>query len=74
MMLQRNITRAASTTARCTQRMQAKCKVAPLSVSFRAAGVLRGIVGRGRNGRDKLLKVHDVGEEGILRSGALWVD
>lgn len=50
------------------------CKVAPLSVGFRAAGVLGGIVGRWRNRRDKLLKVHDVGQEGILRSGAFRID
>lgn len=48
--------------------------MAPLSVGFRAAGVLGGIVGRWRDRRDKLLKVHDVGQEGILRSGAFWID
>ena len=48
--------------------------VVPLSVCFGAAGVLRRVVGRWRNGRDKLLKVHDVGQEGVLRSGAFWVD
>lgn len=46
----------------------------PLSVCFRAACVLWRIVGWWRDGWDKLLKVHDVGEEGILRSGAFWVD
>ena len=48
--------------------------VVPLSVCFGAAGVLRRVVGGWRNGRDKLLKVHDVGQEGVLRSGAFWVD
>lgn len=46
----------------------------PLSICFRAAGVLRRIVGGRRDGWDKLLKVHDVGQEGVLRSGAFWVD
>lgn len=46
----------------------------PLSICFRAAGVLRRIVGGWRNGGDKLLKIHDVGQEGVLRSGAFWVD
>ena len=46
----------------------------PLSVCLRAAGVLRRIVGGRRDGWNKLLKVHDVGKEGVLRSGAFWVD
>lgn len=50
------------------------CKVAPLSVGFRAAGVLGGVIGRWRNRGDKLLKVHDVGQEGVLRSGAFRID
>lgn len=48
--------------------------VLPLGVSLRAAGVLRRVVGGRGNGRDKLLKVHHVGQEGVLRSGAFWVD
>lgn len=46
----------------------------PLSVCLRAAGVLRRIVGGWRDGWNKLLKVHDVGQEGVLRCGALWID
>lgn len=46
----------------------------PLSICLGAAGVFRRIVGRWRDGGDKLFKVHDVGQEGVLRSGAFWVD
>lgn len=46
----------------------------PLSVCLRAAGVLRRIVGGRRDGWNKLLKIHDVSQEGVLRSGAFWVD
>lgn len=46
----------------------------PLSVCLGAAGVFRRIVGRWRDGGNKLLKVHDVGQEGVLGSGAFWVD
>lgn len=46
----------------------------PLCICLRAAGVLRRIVGGRRDGWNKLLKVHDIGQESILRSSALWVD
>lgn len=77
MMLHQNTTQAVSGTVVHTQIIPANtpsCKVAPLSVGFRAAGVLGGVVGRWRNRRDKLIKVHDVAEEGVLRSGAFGID
>lgn len=46
----------------------------PLGICLRAAGVLRRIVGRWRDGWNELLKVHNVGQEGILGSGAFWVN
>lgn len=52
------------------------CRVfaVPLGVCLRATGILRWIVGGRRDGWNKLLKVHHVGQEGILGSSAFWVD
>lgn len=77
MMLHQNITPAVSATVAHTQKIPASmptCTVTPLSVGFRAAGVLGGVVGRWRNRGYKLIKVHDVGEEGVLRRGAFRID
>lgn len=77
MMLHQNNTQAVSGAGVHAQIIPANTsswKAAPLGVGFRAAGVLGGVVGRWRNRRDKLIKVHDVGEEGVLRSGAFGID